>query len=143
MHARLATMPLLERRRKGFSPSTLICKVYEPRAAPPLWRRHRHRSYCSQHDYGMDVATLKGRNKERLCILLSLPKITTALRKSPLLVMPAVPPPCAFKVNLSRPLCICLAYCAKRRRGLAQSVGGRWPTTFVCCVPISIFWLGP
>ena len=48
--------------------------------APPLWR-HRHRS-CSQHDYGMDVATLKGRNKERLCILLSLPKITTALRKS-------------------------------------------------------------
>ena len=40
---------------------------------------------------------------------------------------------CAFKVNLSRPLCICLAYCAKKRRGLAQSVGGRWPTTFVLC----------
>ena len=49
---------------------------------------------------------------------------------------------CAFKVNLSRPLCICLAYCAKPRRGLAQSVGagGRPP---LCCVPISIFWLGP
>ena len=26
---------------------------------------------------------------------------------------------CTFKVNLSRPLCICLAYCAKQWRGLA------------------------
>ena len=48
---------------------------------------------------------------------------------------------CAFKVNLSRPLCICLAYCAKRRRGLAQFAGGGRPP--LCCVPISIFWLGP
>ena len=48
---------------------------------------------------------------------------------------------CAFKVNLSRPLCICLAYCAKQRCGLAQSGGSSQPP--LCCVPISIFWLGP
>ena len=39
---------------------------------------------------------------------------------------------CAFKVNLSRPLCICLAYCVKATAWLG-AVRRRRPATFVLC----------